>query len=48
MVYRDRGYFRAKLKGYDATMKKTVKKQILGISAILRNKRVSSKKATVD
>ena len=44
MVYRDREYFGAKSKGYDATMKKVIKEYHLGISDVLRNKRISSKK----
>ena len=46
VVYRDRGYFGAKSKGYDATMKRAVKEHPLGMSDILRNKRISSKRAT--
>ena len=46
VVYRDRGYFGAKSKGYDATMKRAVKEHPLGISDILRNKRISSKRVT--
>ena len=44
VVYRDRGYFGAKTKGYNATMKKAVKGHTLGIKDILRNKRISSKR----
>jgi len=43
VVYRDRGYFGAKSKGYDATMKRAVRGHALGIKDILRNKRISSK-----
>ena len=45
VVYRDRGYFGAKSKGYDATMKRAVKEHPLGIKNILRNKSISSKRA---
>jgi IS5 family transposase len=44
VVYRDRGYFGAKSKGYDATIKRAVKEHHLGIRDILRNKRISSKR----
>ena len=44
MVYRDRGYFGAKTKGYNAIMKRAVKGHTLGIKDILRNKRISSKR----
>jgi len=42
VVYRDRGYFGAKSKGYDATIKRAVKEHLLEIRDILRNKRISS------
>ena len=45
VVYRDRGYFGAKTKGYNTTMKRAVKGHTLGIKDILRNKRISSKKS---
>jgi IS5 family transposase len=45
VVHRDREYFGAKSKGYDATMKRTVKEYHLGISDVLRNKRIISKSA---
>jgi len=45
VVYRDRGYFGAKTKGYNTTMKRVVKGHTLGIKDILRNKRISSKKS---
>ena len=44
MVYRYRGYFGAKSKGYTATEKKVVKGSPLAIRNILRNKRISSKR----
>jgi IS5 family transposase len=44
VVYRDRGYFGAKSKGYNATMKRAVKKHPLEIRDILRNKNISSKR----
>ena len=46
MDYRDRGYFGAKSKGYNATMKRAVKKHPLEIRDILRNKMISSKRVT--
>ena len=47
MVYRDRGYFGAKSKGYDAIMKRAGKESLLKMSHVLRNKRISSKRAQV-
>jgi len=44
VVYRYRGYFGAKSKGYTATEKKVVKGSPLAIRNILRNKRISSKR----
>ena len=44
MVYRGRGYFEEKSKGYDSTMKRAVKGRTMGMSDILRNKRISSKR----
>jgi len=46
VVYRDRGSFRAKSQGYDAITKRAVKGHTLVIKDILRNKRISSKRAT--
>ena len=46
MFYRDRGYLGAKTKVYDSTMKRTVKENTLGMSYILRNKRINSKRST--
>ncbi len=43
VVYQDKGYFGAKSKVYDATMKRSIKEHPKGISDILRNKRISSK-----
>ena len=43
MVYRDRGYFGAKSKGYDKTMKRAANEHLLGMSYILRNKGSSKK-----
>jgi len=45
VVYRNREYFGAKSKGYNATMKKAIKEYHLGISDLLRNKRSISKKS---
>ncbi len=43
VVYRDRGYFGAKSKGYDKTMKRAANEHPLGMSCILRNKGSSQK-----
>jgi IS5 family transposase len=48
VVHRDREYFGAKSKGYDAKMKRAVKEYHLGITDVLRNKRISSKRAQVE
>lgn len=40
--------FLAKSKGYDATKKRGLKEHRLGMSYVLRNKRISSKKAQVE
>ena len=41
VVYRDKGYFGASCKGYDATMKKATRGHPLNIRDKLRNKRIS-------
>lgn len=41
VVYRDRGYFGAEPKGFDATMQRGVRGHPIGIRDILRNKRIS-------
>ena len=46
MVYRARGYFGAKSKVYNATMKRAVKEQPLKIRDLLRNRMISSKRVT--
>jgi IS5 family transposase len=38
VIYIDRGYFRAKSKGYDATMKRTVRGHPLGVRDLLINR----------
>ena len=43
MVYRDRGYFGAKTKGYDSTMKRVVKGHTLGIKDILEIRALARK-----
>lgn len=45
VVYRDRGYFGTTPKGFDATMKKSVRGHPIDIWAQLRNKRISKKRA---
>ena len=47
-VYRDKGYFGVKPKGYDATMTKALRSFKLSIYSILRNKRISRKRALVE
>lgn len=37
-VYRGRGYFGAKSRGYDATMKRSIKEYLLGTSDTFRRK----------
>lgn len=46
--YGDKGYFGAKTKGYDASMKKATRGHPLSYKDELRNKRISRKKSTVD
>jgi IS5 family transposase len=46
--YADKGYSGAKTKGYDASMKRAARGHPLGISDILRNKRISKKRAPVE
>lgn len=43
--YRDRGYFGALCKGYDATMKRATRGHPLNIREKMRNKRITHKKA---
>ena len=45
VVYRDRGYFGAACKGYNATMKRAVRGHPLGIRDKLRNKRIVRKRS---
>ncbi len=45
VVYRDKGYFGAPAKGYDATMKRATRSHPLSIRDKLRNKRISRKRA---
>ena len=47
-VYRDKGYFGVKPKGYDATMTKALRGFKLSIRSILRNRRISRKRALVE
>ena len=47
-VYRDKGYFGVKPKGYDATMTKALRSFKLSIYSILRNRRISRKRAMVE
>ena len=47
-VYRDKGYFGVKPKGYDATMTKALRSFKLSIYSILRNRIISSKRALLE
>ena len=45
VVYRDKGYFGVKPRGYDATMRRGVRGHPLGIRDRLRNRRINRKRA---
>lgn len=45
VVYRDKGYFGVKPRGYDATMKCGVRSHPLGIRDRLRNRRINRRRA---
>lgn len=45
VAYKDKGYFGATSKGYNATMRRSVRGHPIGIKDILRNKRISKKRA---
>ena len=45
IVYKDKGYFGAVSKGFSATMRRSVRGHPIGIRDILRNKRISRKRA---
>lgn len=45
VVYRDKGYFGTTPKGHNATMKRGVRGHPIGIKDVLRNKRISKKRA---
>jgi len=45
VVYRDKGYFGVKPRGYDATMRRGVRGRPLGIRDKLRNRRINRKRA---
>ena len=45
VVYRDKGYFGAEPRGYDATMRRGVRGHPLGIRDRLRNRRINRKRA---
>ena len=47
-VYRDKGYFGVRPKGYDATMTRALRGFKLSTWSILRNKRISRKRALVE
>ena len=47
-VYRDKGYFGVKPKGYDATMAKAIVNFKLSLRSIMRNGRISRKRALVE
>lgn len=46
--YADKGYAGAETKGYDASMKKATRGHKLGIRDLLRNKRISKKRAHIE
>jgi len=43
--YRDKGYFGASCKGFNATMRRSVRGHPIGIKDVLRNKRISKKRS---
>lgn len=43
--YRDKGYFGAPCKGFDATMKRSVRGHPIGIKDVMRNNRISKKRS---
>lgn len=45
VAYRDKGYFGTPSRGYSATMKRSVRGHPIGIRDIMRNKRISKKRA---
>ena len=45
VVYRDKGYFGVRPRGYDATMRREVRGRPLGIRDRLRNRRINRKRA---
>ncbi len=45
VVYRDKGYFGVRPRGYDATMRRAVRGRPLGIRDRLRNRRINRKRA---
>ncbi len=45
VAYKDKGYFGAPSKGYSATMRRSVRGHPIGIRDVLRNKRISKKRA---
>ncbi len=45
VAYKDKGYFGTPSKGYSATMKRSVRGHPIGIRDIMRNKRISKKRA---
>ena len=48
VVYKDKGYFGVKSRGYDATMKRGVRGKPLTYRDKLRNKRISKKRAPIE
>ena len=45
-MYRDKGYFGVKPKGFDATMTKALRSFKLSIYSILRNRRISKEESS--
>jgi len=48
VVYRDKGYFGVRPRGFDATMRRGVRGHPLGIRGRLRNRRINRKRAPVE
>ena len=48
VVYRDKGYFGVKPRGWDATMRRGVRGHPLGLRDLLRNSRIGSKRRPVE
>lgn len=47
-MYKDKGYFGVKSRGYDATMRRVTRRHPLTIRDKLRNQRISKKRAPIE